>query len=179
MLGAIKGATSKLVIDAYGPSRIEISEGLRRMGPQLVAHLLIIPLSWWPLCARRQAGGAPMSTSGSSGRSSSLSAPRPWQARAVHRPAWGAVRSRCRVPAGATEYVPATYGGIRPCQAGAAGTNQYRFSAADGGCGSQPSLPSSRSCIPQPVYKVAESVLVGVSATTGWWWGSQDVLVPS
>jgi hypothetical protein len=48
LLGAIKGAAEyeKLVVDAYGgPSpNPKYLEGLRRMGPQLVAHLLIIAL---------------------------------------------------------------------------------------------------------------------------------------
>lgn len=48
LLGAIKGAAEyeKLVVDAYGgPSPApKYLEGLRRMGPQLVAHLLIILL---------------------------------------------------------------------------------------------------------------------------------------
>lgn len=48
LLGAIKGAAEyeKLVVDAYGgPSPDpKYLEGLRRMGPQLVAHLLIIAL---------------------------------------------------------------------------------------------------------------------------------------
>ena len=48
LLGAIKGAAEyeKLVIDEYGgPSPDpKYLEGLRRMGPQLVAHLLIILL---------------------------------------------------------------------------------------------------------------------------------------
>jgi hypothetical protein len=48
LLGAIKGAAEyeKLVVDAYGgpnPDPLYL-EGLRRMGPQLVAHLLIIML---------------------------------------------------------------------------------------------------------------------------------------
>jgi hypothetical protein len=48
MLGAIKGAAEyeKLVVDAYGGPNPDPKylEGLRRMGPQLVAHLLIILL---------------------------------------------------------------------------------------------------------------------------------------
>ena len=48
MLGAIKGAAEyeKLVNDAYGGPNPDPKylEGLRRMGPQLVAHLLIILL---------------------------------------------------------------------------------------------------------------------------------------
>jgi len=48
LLGAIKGAAEyeKLVIDAYGGPNPDPKylEGLRRMGPQLVAHLLIIAL---------------------------------------------------------------------------------------------------------------------------------------
>ncbi len=48
LLGAIKGAAEyeKLVIDAYGGPNPDPKylEGLRRMGPQLVAHLLIIVL---------------------------------------------------------------------------------------------------------------------------------------
>jgi hypothetical protein len=48
LLGAIKGAAEyeKLVIDAYGGPNPDPKylEGLRRMGPQLVAHLLIIML---------------------------------------------------------------------------------------------------------------------------------------
>ncbi|MBL1217619.1 MAG: hypothetical protein D8M59_09000 [Planctomycetes bacterium] len=50
LLGAIKGAAEyeKLVNDAYEPDpdnpRPVFTEGLRRMGPQLVAHLLIILL---------------------------------------------------------------------------------------------------------------------------------------
>jgi hypothetical protein len=48
LLGAIKGAAEyeKLVIDAYGESQADPKylEGLRRMGPQLVAHLLVITL---------------------------------------------------------------------------------------------------------------------------------------
>ena len=48
MLGAIKGAAEyeKLVMDAYGGPEPDPKylEGLRRMGPQLVAHLLIIGL---------------------------------------------------------------------------------------------------------------------------------------
>jgi hypothetical protein len=48
MLGAIKGAAEyeKLVMDAYGGPEPDPKylEGLRRMGPQLVAHLLIIAL---------------------------------------------------------------------------------------------------------------------------------------
>jgi hypothetical protein len=48
LLGAIKGAAEyeKLVVDAYGgpdPNPVYL-EGLRRMGPQLVAHLLVIAL---------------------------------------------------------------------------------------------------------------------------------------
>jgi hypothetical protein len=48
LLGAIKGAAEyeKLVVDAYGGSNPDPKylEALRRMGPQLVAHLLIIAL---------------------------------------------------------------------------------------------------------------------------------------
>jgi hypothetical protein len=48
LLGAIKGAAEyeKLVIDTYGGPQPDPKylEGLRRMGPQLVAHLLIIVL---------------------------------------------------------------------------------------------------------------------------------------
>lgn len=48
LLGAIKGAAEyeKLVIDTYGGPQPDPKylEGLRRMGPQLVAHLLIIGL---------------------------------------------------------------------------------------------------------------------------------------
>ena len=48
LLGAIKGAAEyeKLVVDAYGGPQPDPKylEGLRRMGPQLVAHLLIIGL---------------------------------------------------------------------------------------------------------------------------------------
>ena len=48
LLGAIKGAAEyeKLVVDAYGGPKPDPKylEGLRRMGPQLVAHLLIILL---------------------------------------------------------------------------------------------------------------------------------------
>jgi hypothetical protein len=48
LLGAIKGAAEyeKLVVDAYGGPNPDPQylEGLRRMGPQLVAHLLIIML---------------------------------------------------------------------------------------------------------------------------------------
>jgi hypothetical protein len=48
LLGAIKGAAEyeKLVVDAYGGPNPDPKylEGLRRMGPQLVAHLLIIML---------------------------------------------------------------------------------------------------------------------------------------
>ena len=48
LLGAIKGAAEyeKLVIDTYGGPNPDPKylEGLRRMGPQLVAHLLIIML---------------------------------------------------------------------------------------------------------------------------------------
>ncbi len=48
LLGAIKGAAEyeKLVVDAYGGENPDPKylEGLRRMGPQLVAHLLIIGL---------------------------------------------------------------------------------------------------------------------------------------
>jgi hypothetical protein len=48
LLGAIKGAAEyeKLVMDAYGGADPDPKylEGLRRMGPQLVAHLLIIML---------------------------------------------------------------------------------------------------------------------------------------
>jgi hypothetical protein len=48
LLGAIKGAAEyeKLVMDAYGGPKPDPKylEGLRRMGPQLVAHLLIITL---------------------------------------------------------------------------------------------------------------------------------------
>jgi hypothetical protein len=48
LLGAIKGAAEyeKLVMDAYGGPEPDPKylEGLRRMGPQLVAHLLIIVL---------------------------------------------------------------------------------------------------------------------------------------
>ncbi len=48
LLGAIKGAAEyeKLVIDTYGGPNPDPKylEGLRRMGPQLVAHLLIIGL---------------------------------------------------------------------------------------------------------------------------------------
>jgi hypothetical protein len=48
LLGAIKGAAEyeKLVIDAYGGPSPDprYLEALRRMGPQLVAHLLIIGL---------------------------------------------------------------------------------------------------------------------------------------
>jgi hypothetical protein len=48
MLGAIKGAAEyeKLVVDAYGGANPDPKylEGLRRMGPQLVGHLLIIAL---------------------------------------------------------------------------------------------------------------------------------------
>ena len=48
LLGAIKGAAEyeKLVIDKYGGDTPDPKylEGLRRMGPQLVAHLLIIAL---------------------------------------------------------------------------------------------------------------------------------------
>lgn len=48
LLGAIKGAAEyeKLVMDAYGGPQPDPKylEGLRRMGPQLVAHLLIIGL---------------------------------------------------------------------------------------------------------------------------------------
>jgi hypothetical protein len=48
LLGAIKGAAEyeKLVIDKYGGDNPDPKylEGLRRMGPQLVAHLLIIAL---------------------------------------------------------------------------------------------------------------------------------------
>jgi hypothetical protein len=48
LLGAIKGAAEyeKLVMDAYGgeDSDPKYLEGLRRMGPQLVAHLLVIAL---------------------------------------------------------------------------------------------------------------------------------------
>lgn len=48
LLGAIKGAAEyeKLVIDAYGGPDPDPKylEGLRRMGPQMVAHLLIIAL---------------------------------------------------------------------------------------------------------------------------------------
>jgi hypothetical protein len=48
LLGAIKGAAEyeKLVVDAYGGPNPDprYLEGLRRMGPQLVAHLLIITL---------------------------------------------------------------------------------------------------------------------------------------
>jgi len=51
MLGAIKGAAEyeKLVLDKYGREEQGVSEdryreGLRRMGPQLVAHLLMIVL---------------------------------------------------------------------------------------------------------------------------------------
>src|SRR4029077_326893 len=46
LLGAIKGAAEyeKLVVDKYGGPNPDPKylEGLRRMGPQLVAHLLII-----------------------------------------------------------------------------------------------------------------------------------------
>src|SRR5688572_28257771 len=49
LLGAIKGAAEyeKLVIDTYGGPNPDPKylEGLRRMGPQLVAHLLIIGLT--------------------------------------------------------------------------------------------------------------------------------------
>ena len=48
LLGAIKGAAEyeQLVIDKYGGPNPDPKyiEGLRRMGPQLVAHLLIIGL---------------------------------------------------------------------------------------------------------------------------------------
>jgi hypothetical protein len=48
LLGAIKGAAEyeKLVVDAYGGPNPDPKylEALRRMGPQLVAHLLIITL---------------------------------------------------------------------------------------------------------------------------------------
>jgi hypothetical protein len=48
LLGAIKGAAEyeKLVVDAYGGPNPDPKylEALRRMGPQLVAHLLIIML---------------------------------------------------------------------------------------------------------------------------------------
>jgi hypothetical protein len=48
LLGAIKGAAEyeKLVVDAYGGASPDPKylEGLRRMGPQLIAHLLIILL---------------------------------------------------------------------------------------------------------------------------------------
>ena len=48
MLGAIKGAAEyeKLVVDKYGGPNPDPKylEALRRMGPQLVAHLLIIVL---------------------------------------------------------------------------------------------------------------------------------------
>ena len=48
LLGAIKGAAEyeKLVMDAYGGPQPDPKylEGLRRMGPQLVAHLLVIGL---------------------------------------------------------------------------------------------------------------------------------------
>jgi hypothetical protein len=51
MLGAIKGAAEyeKLVLDKYGrqkegKSEAKYQEGLRRMGPQLVAHILMILL---------------------------------------------------------------------------------------------------------------------------------------
>ncbi|MBI2827910.1 MAG: hypothetical protein HYX77_01400 [Acidobacteria bacterium] len=48
LLGAIKGAAEyeKLVVDAYGGANADPKylEALRRMGPQLVAHLLIITL---------------------------------------------------------------------------------------------------------------------------------------
>jgi hypothetical protein len=48
LLGAIKGAAEyeKLVVDAYGGANPDPKylEALRRMGPQLVAHLLIIML---------------------------------------------------------------------------------------------------------------------------------------
>ena len=48
LLGAIKGAAEyeKIVVDAYGGPKPDPKylEGLRRMGPQLVAHLLIIVL---------------------------------------------------------------------------------------------------------------------------------------
>ncbi len=67
LLGAIKGAAEyeKLVIDTYGGPNPDPKylEGLRRMGPQLVAHLLIIMLivrRQRPVL-RRQAGGAAMS----------------------------------------------------------------------------------------------------------------------
>jgi hypothetical protein len=49
LLGAIKGAAEyeALVLEAYPPSEEnegKYTEGIRRMGPQLVAHLLIIGL---------------------------------------------------------------------------------------------------------------------------------------
>jgi len=48
LLGAIKGASEyeKLVVDAYGGEEPDAKyfEGRRRMGPQLVAHLLMIAL---------------------------------------------------------------------------------------------------------------------------------------
>ena len=48
LLGAIKGAAEyeKLVVDKYGGPNPDPKylEGLRRMGPQLVAHLLVILL---------------------------------------------------------------------------------------------------------------------------------------
>jgi hypothetical protein len=48
MLAAIKGAAEyeRLVIDKYGGPQPDpkYMDGLRRMGPQLVAHLLVIAL---------------------------------------------------------------------------------------------------------------------------------------
>jgi hypothetical protein len=48
MLGAIKGAAEyeKLVMDSYGGAEPDPKylQGLRRMGPQLVGHLLIVLL---------------------------------------------------------------------------------------------------------------------------------------
>jgi len=87
------------------------------------------------------------------------------------------------VPAGATEYVPATYGEFARAEQAQPGQTEYRFSA--------PRTVGlwlaafftlaifSFLYADNPFYKVAESVLVGVSAAYWMVVGFWDVLVPN
>jgi hypothetical protein len=87
------------------------------------------------------------------------------------------------VPAGATEYVPATYGEFARAEQAQPGQTEYRFSAPRT-VGLWVAAFFTLAVFSflysdNPFYKVAESVLVGVSAAYWMVVGFWDVLVPN
>ena len=166
LLAAIKGAADyeKLVVDAYGEDRDRYGEARRRMGPQLVAHLLVIGLIVAGNVLYLLTGGRPTKRAATPAEAAPL--PR-WLLPSLA--AIGLVLLVRLVFAGNGQtYVSSEAGAVSvaPMTAALSGDGQLSLVRTAGVWVAALCTLAIFSFLwrDNPVYKVAEAVLVGVSA---------------